>query len=117
MRLAIPKETHPGENRVPIIPDVAKKLVRLGAEVVIETGMGEVEHTHHGEDQGEAAAQHEQQQAGHQTVEQIDQDKRHRRPLLQPHKRRDERPYGRFILQVVSPSAAAIFTVDSTLRP
>ena len=41
MRLAIPKETHPGENRVPIIPDVAKKLVRLGAEVVIETDMGE----------------------------------------------------------------------------
>jgi NAD(P) transhydrogenase subunit alpha len=40
MRLVIPKETHPGENRVPIIPDVAKKLVRLGAEVVIEAGMG-----------------------------------------------------------------------------
>jgi len=40
MRLAIPKETHPGENRVPIIPDVAKKLVRMGAEVVIEAGMG-----------------------------------------------------------------------------
>ena len=40
MRLAIPKETHPGENRVPIIPDVAKKLVRMGAEVVIESGMG-----------------------------------------------------------------------------
>ncbi len=40
MRLAIPKETHPGENRVPIIPDVAKKLVRLGAEIVIESGMG-----------------------------------------------------------------------------
>jgi NAD(P) transhydrogenase subunit alpha len=41
MRIAIPKETHPGENRVPIIPDTAKKLVRLGAEVVIETGMGQ----------------------------------------------------------------------------
>ena len=40
MRIAIPKETHPGENRVPIIPNEAKKLVRLGAEVVIETGMG-----------------------------------------------------------------------------
>jgi NAD(P) transhydrogenase subunit alpha len=40
MRLVIPKETHPGENRVPIIPDMAKKLVRLGAEVVIEAGMG-----------------------------------------------------------------------------
>jgi NAD(P) transhydrogenase subunit alpha len=40
MRIAIPRETHPGENRVPIIPDVAKKMVRLGAEVVIESGMG-----------------------------------------------------------------------------
>ena len=40
MRIAIPKETHPGENRVPIIPDMAKKLVQLGAEVVIEAGMG-----------------------------------------------------------------------------
>jgi NAD(P) transhydrogenase subunit alpha len=40
MRIAIPRETHPGENRVPIIPDVAKKLVNLGAEVVIESGMG-----------------------------------------------------------------------------
>ena len=41
MQIAIPRETHPGENRVPIIPDVAKKLCRLGADVVIEAGMGE----------------------------------------------------------------------------
>ncbi|MEM0955342.1 MAG: NAD(P) transhydrogenase subunit alpha [Pseudomonadota bacterium] len=40
MHIAIPKETHPGENRVPVIPDVAKKLVRMGADVTIETGMG-----------------------------------------------------------------------------
>jgi NAD(P) transhydrogenase subunit alpha len=40
MRIAIPKETHPGENRVPITPDTAKKLCRLGADVVIEEGMG-----------------------------------------------------------------------------
>ncbi len=40
MRIAIPKETHPGENRVPITPDHAKKLCRLGAAVVIESGMG-----------------------------------------------------------------------------
>lgn len=40
MRIAIPKETHPGENRVPITPDTAKKLCRLGADVVIEAGMG-----------------------------------------------------------------------------
>ncbi len=40
MRIAVPRETHPGENRVPIIPDVARKLVRMGAEVSIESGMG-----------------------------------------------------------------------------
>ena len=40
MRIAIPKETHPGENRVPIIPEHAKKLVRLGATLVVESGMG-----------------------------------------------------------------------------
>lgn len=40
MRLAIPRETYPGENRVPITPDVAKKLVRMGADLVIESGMG-----------------------------------------------------------------------------
>jgi len=40
MRIAIPKETHPGENRVPITPDSAKKLCRMGAELVIEAGMG-----------------------------------------------------------------------------
>jgi NAD(P) transhydrogenase subunit alpha len=40
MRIAIPKETHPGENRVPIIPDTTKKLVRMGAEVIVESGMG-----------------------------------------------------------------------------
>ena len=40
MRIAIPRETHPGENRVPIIPDIAKKLCKMGADVVIESGMG-----------------------------------------------------------------------------
>ncbi|TXS93894.1 Re/Si-specific NAD(P)(+) transhydrogenase subunit alpha [Parahaliea maris] len=40
MRIAIPKETHPGENRVPVIPETVKKLCLLGAEVVIEPGMG-----------------------------------------------------------------------------
>ncbi|WP_116367981.1 Re/Si-specific NAD(P)(+) transhydrogenase subunit alpha [Parahaliea mediterranea] len=40
MRIAVPKETHPGENRVPVIPETVKKLALLGAEVVIEPGMG-----------------------------------------------------------------------------
>ncbi len=40
MRLAIPREIHPGENRAAVTPETVKKLVRLGADVVIETGAG-----------------------------------------------------------------------------
>ena len=40
MRIAIPKEIYPGENRVPITPDAAKKLCRMGAELVVEAGLG-----------------------------------------------------------------------------
>ncbi len=40
MRLGIPKETHPGEHRASATPETVKKLVRLGAEVVVETGTG-----------------------------------------------------------------------------
>jgi NAD(P) transhydrogenase subunit alpha len=41
MRLVIPRETHPGEQRASVTPDTVKKLVRMGAEVVIESGAGE----------------------------------------------------------------------------
>ena len=40
MVIFVPKETWPGETRVPMIPDTAAKLVKLGADVVIESGMG-----------------------------------------------------------------------------
>ncbi|MEL0314773.1 MAG: Re/Si-specific NAD(P)(+) transhydrogenase subunit alpha [Halieaceae bacterium] len=40
MRLAIPRETHPGEDRASVTPDTVKKLVRLGADVAIESGAG-----------------------------------------------------------------------------
>lgn len=40
MRIAIPKETHPGENRIPITPAHAKRLVAMGADLVVEAGMG-----------------------------------------------------------------------------
>ena len=40
MRLAIPRETHPGENRASITPETVKKLVRLGADLAIESGTG-----------------------------------------------------------------------------
>ena len=41
MRIAVMKENHPGERRVPLIPATAEKLVKLGAELVIETGLGQ----------------------------------------------------------------------------
>ena len=40
MQLGVPKELHPGENRVAMTPETAKKLVRLGATVHIEAGLG-----------------------------------------------------------------------------
>ena len=41
MRIAIPKETHEGETRVAVTPDVVKRLVRSGHEIRVETGAGE----------------------------------------------------------------------------
>jgi NAD(P) transhydrogenase subunit alpha len=41
VRVAVPKETAPGEKRVALVPDVAKRLQKLGAEVLIEKGLGE----------------------------------------------------------------------------
>jgi NAD(P) transhydrogenase subunit alpha len=40
MRIAVMKETCPEERRVPMIPATAEKLVKLGAELVIESGLG-----------------------------------------------------------------------------
>jgi hypothetical protein len=39
--------------------------------------MGEIQHAHHAEDEGEARAEHEQQQAVAQTIEHGDQEKLH----------------------------------------
>jgi len=41
MKIAIPKEVFPGERRVPMIPVDVGKLVKNGAEVEIQSGMGE----------------------------------------------------------------------------
>ncbi len=41
MRIAIPKEYHPGELRVPMIPADVGSLAAHGASVEIEAGMGE----------------------------------------------------------------------------
>jgi len=40
MKIAVMKETHAGETRVPLIPPTAGKLVQLGAELEIEAGLG-----------------------------------------------------------------------------
>ena len=42
MRIGVPKETYPGEKRVATVPDVVTKLVKLGFEVVVEGGAGEL---------------------------------------------------------------------------
>lgn len=41
MQIFVPREPEPGEPRVPIVPQSVKKLVGLGADVVIESGLGE----------------------------------------------------------------------------
>ncbi len=40
MRIFIPKEAQPGETRAPMVPAVAAKLVKLGAELEVESGIG-----------------------------------------------------------------------------
>jgi NAD(P) transhydrogenase subunit alpha len=41
MNIAVPREVHEGENRVALIPDHVAKLVKAGAEVAIESGLGQ----------------------------------------------------------------------------
>ena len=40
MLLFVPRETHPGEKRVALIPDTAGKLIKKGAEITVEAGAG-----------------------------------------------------------------------------
>lgn len=40
MRIAVPRETQPGEARVALTPESVKKLVATGVEIGIETGAG-----------------------------------------------------------------------------
>ncbi|MBU0483083.1 MAG: Re/Si-specific NAD(P)(+) transhydrogenase subunit alpha [Proteobacteria bacterium] len=40
MKIAVMKEIHGGETRVPLIPSTVDKLVKLGAEVEVESGLG-----------------------------------------------------------------------------
>ncbi len=40
MRVAVPNESHGGERRVALVPDVIKRLAAKGHEVVVESGAG-----------------------------------------------------------------------------
>lgn len=40
MRVAVPKETRPGEKRVALVPDIISKLTKAGLEVIIESNAG-----------------------------------------------------------------------------
>ena len=41
MNLAVPREVHPGEVRVALIPEHVARLVKAGADVAIESGLGQ----------------------------------------------------------------------------
>jgi NAD(P) transhydrogenase subunit alpha len=44
IRVAVPKETLPGENRVALIPEVVRKLAKLDVEILLESGAGVSSH-------------------------------------------------------------------------
>jgi len=41
MKLGVPRETFPGERRVAIVPGVITNFIKLGIEIVVESGAGE----------------------------------------------------------------------------
>lgn len=41
MQIFVPKERYPGEKRIALIPPAVQRLAQAGAEVVIESGLGE----------------------------------------------------------------------------
>ena len=41
MRIGVPKETAPGERRVALVPESAKKLIQAGYRVGVEAGAGD----------------------------------------------------------------------------
>ena len=42
IRVAVPKETLPGENRVALIPEVVRKLAKLDVEVLLVRRRGQL---------------------------------------------------------------------------
>ena len=41
MNIAVPKEVHPGETRVALVPEHIARLVQMGAHITVETGIGQ----------------------------------------------------------------------------
>ena len=41
MNIVVPKEVHPGETRVALIPEHVARLVKMGAQITVETGIGQ----------------------------------------------------------------------------
>jgi len=41
MNIAVPKETHPAETRVALIPEHVARLIKKGAQLSVETGIGQ----------------------------------------------------------------------------
>jgi H+-translocating NAD(P) transhydrogenase subunit alpha len=41
MRIAVPKETAPGERRVALVPESCKKLIQAGYDIAVESGAGD----------------------------------------------------------------------------
>ena len=44
LRLGVPKEIEAGENRVALVPAVAERFIKMGVEVLVETGAGTGSH-------------------------------------------------------------------------
>ena len=42
MKVAVPRETQPGERRVALVPESCKKLIAKGMQVAVESGAGEL---------------------------------------------------------------------------
>ena len=40
MHIAVPKEVYPGETRVALIPEHVARLIEMGAQISVETGIG-----------------------------------------------------------------------------
>src|SRR5437870_1674103 len=40
MRIFVPREILPGETRAPLVPNSVARLAKLGAEVKVESGLG-----------------------------------------------------------------------------